>query len=267
MPFPRILSNRGCGRSTAASYSTGCSGALGSLCPASGANSAHAATICSRVALLRSLMLTHSVCPSSTATRLQCALTFASSSATLPPTSDPSSLPTSSSSFSSSFLMNGTTLPRMSSEATPGYPAPLTACIVVTNRLSMPNRSSNGFNTSTNPIALQFGLVTMYPPGKPLTEGRRQLCRSIIARWSAFTSGTTSGTSSTMRKALEFEMTAQPAAANFGSSSRAMPASTEEKIIFGSSPPAVPSGTLGITRMAAMRGGSGVSSFHRQASP
>ena len=70
-----------------------------------------------------------------------------------------------------------------------------------------------------------------------------------------------------MRKALEFEMTAQPAAANFGSNSRAMPASTEENIIFGSSPAGVLSGTLGITVMAAMRAGIGVSSFHRQASP
>ena len=131
----------------------------------------------------------------------------------------------------------------------------------------MPKRSSSGFSASTRPIALQFGLVTMYPPGRPLAEGRRQLCRSISARWSAFTSGTTSGTSGAMRKALEFEMTAQPAAANFGSSSRAMPASTEEKIIFGSSPAGVPSGTLGITVMAAMRAGIGVSSFHRQASP
>ena len=104
----------------------------------------------------------------------------------------------------------------------------------------------------------------MYPPGRPLAEGRRQLCRSISARWSAFTSGTTSGTSSTMRKALEFDTTAQPAAANFGSNSRATSASSAAKIILGSSPAGVPSGVLGI---AAMRSGIGVSSFHRQASP
>ena len=36
----------------------------------------------------------------------------------------------------------------------------------------------------------------------------------------------TSGTFGAMRKALEFEITAQPAAANFGSISRAMAAST-----------------------------------------
>ena len=44
---------------------------------------------------------------------------------------------------------------------TPGYPAPLTACIVLTNRLSIPNRSSSGFSGSTSPIAQQFGFVTM----------------------------------------------------------------------------------------------------------
>jgi hypothetical protein len=43
----------------------------------------------------------------------------------------------------------------------------------------------------------------------------------------------TSGTLGCMRKALEFETTAQPAAANFGSSSRAMSASSAAKIIFG----------------------------------
>src|SRR6202453_4215835 len=219
IPFPRILSSRGCGRSTLASYSTGWSGAVGRCCPRSGANSLQAASTSSRVAFFINLILTHSVCPSSTATRLQCALTFASSISTPSPATRPSSFPTSSCSFSSSFLMNGTTFPRMSNEATPGYPAPLTACIVETNRLSIPNRSSSGFSASTSPIAQQFGLVTINPP-----ESFRQLCPSIIARWSAFTSGTTRGTSAVMRNALEFEITAHPAAANFGSSSRAISA-------------------------------------------
>jgi hypothetical protein len=111
-------------------------------------------------------------------------------------------------------------------------------------------------------MAQQFGLVTMYPP-----LSLRQLCCSIIARWSAFTSGTTRGTSGAMRKALEFDTTAQPAAANFGSSSRACSASSAAKMIFGSSPAGTPSGTFGITVIAAMCAGSGVSSFHRQASP
>jgi len=49
----------------------------------------------------------------------------------------------------------------------------------------------------------------------------------------ALTSGRTRGTLGAMRKALELEMTAWPAAANFGSSSRAMAASMEAKMIFG----------------------------------
>src|SRR5271168_621217 len=96
IPFPRILSNRGCGRSTAASYSTGWSGAVGKCRPCSGRNSLQAARISSRGAFFLNLMLTHSVCPSSTATRLQCALTFASNSSIFRPSSRPSSLPTSS---------------------------------------------------------------------------------------------------------------------------------------------------------------------------
>src|SRR5271157_5561545 len=45
------------------------------------------------------------------------------------------------------------TLPRMSSEATPGYPAPLTACIVVTKIDSMPNFSCSGASATTSPMA------------------------------------------------------------------------------------------------------------------
>ncbi len=54
-----------------------------------------------------------------------------------------------------------------------------------------------------------------------------------------------------MRNALEFEITAQPAAANFGSSSRAISASSAAKMIFGSSP-SQSSGTFGCTFIAAM---------------
>src|SRR6202453_3529678 len=120
IPLPRIRSSRGCGRSSAALNSTGCKGAVGSVYPANGANSFQAARISSRVARAVSLMLTLSVWPSSTATRLQWALTLAFSASTLVPFSLPSSLRVSASSFSSSPLMWGTTLPRMSSEATPG---------------------------------------------------------------------------------------------------------------------------------------------------
>src|ERR1700687_1035824 len=94
----------------------------------------------------------------------------------------------------------------------------------------------------------------------------RQLWVSIIERWSALTSGTTRGTSGTIRNALEFEITAHPAAANFGSSSRAISASRAAKIIFGNSPKQH-SGIFGCSVIAAIVGGNGVSSFHRQASP
>ncbi len=56
----------------------------------------------------------------------------------------------------------------------------------------------------------------------------------------------TSGTSVVMRKALEFEMTAQPAAANFGSSSWATEASSAAKMMRGSSADGVPSGVFGM---------------------
>jgi hypothetical protein len=68
-----------------------------------------------------------------------------------------------------------------------------------------------------------------------------------------------------MRKAELLEITAQPAATNFGSNSRAMGASMDEKIIRGSSAPA-PSGMFGCSTIFAMRAGSGVSSFQWQAS-
>ena len=53
----------------------------------------------------------------------------------------------------------------------------------------------------------------------------------MTSKWSTLTSGTTRGTLAPMRKAEELEMTAQPAAANFGSSSLAMGASMDEKMM------------------------------------
>ena len=153
--------------------------------------------------------------------------------------------------------MNGTTFPRMSSDATPGYPAPLTACIVLTKIASTPNRSTSGFSAITSPIAEQFGFVTMYPP-----DSFRHVWFSTSARCSAFTSGITSGTDGSIRNALELVITAHPAAANLGSSSRAISASSAAKITRGA-----PSGVAGETGIAAIRSGSGVSSFHRTASP
>src|SRR5277367_1517709 len=104
MPPPRILSNLGWGRSSRAVNSTGCAGAVGKLRPASGINSRHASRISSRDALRDSFTLTLSVCPSSTATRLQCAVIFAARGFTILPSRTPSRRSVSASIFSSSFL-------------------------------------------------------------------------------------------------------------------------------------------------------------------
>jgi hypothetical protein len=71
----------------------------------------------------------------------------------------------------------------------------------------------------------------------------------------------TSGTLGCMRKALELETTAQPAAAKRGSISRAMSASRAAKMIFGA-----PSGSAGEIVILAMRSGQGVSRRHLAAS-
>ena len=58
--------------------------------------------------------------------------------------------------------MNGTTLPRMSSEGTPGYPAPDTACIVETITVWRSNARSGASDIARTTVE-QLGLVTMAP--------------------------------------------------------------------------------------------------------
>src|SRR5271154_3726015 len=72
----------------------------------------------------------------------------------------------------------------------------------------------------------------------------------------------TSGTSLFMRRALEFETTAQPASAKRGSRSAAMAASRAAKMTLGA-----PSGWAGETRISATRLGMGVFIRQRAASP
>src|SRR5580658_2459877 len=144
----------------------------------------------------------------------------------------------------------------MSSEATPGYPAPLTACMVTAVTASSVNARCKGASASTSPIAEQLGLVTANPP-----DLARQDCLSISRMWSALTSGITSGTSACMRRALELETTARPAAANCGSSSRAIEASRAAKIILGA-----PTGLAGETIMFATADGMAVFKRQRAAS-
>src|SRR5438552_461817 len=140
----------------------------------------------------------------------------------------------------------------MSSEATPGYPAPLTACIVTAMTVSIQNSCSSGAIAMTRTIGEQFGLVTTKPP-----DFRRQLWHSSSLRWPEFTSGITSGTSDCIRSALELETTAHPASAKRGSSSAAIEESSAAKMILGA-----PSGVAGDTRIPATR--SGMAVFIRQ---
>src|ERR1019366_7448712 len=75
MPAPRSQSKRGCGRSGAVIYTTGCAGALGRRrCCGSARKSFQAVMISSAVALCFRRIATDSVWPSSTGTRLHCAL-------------------------------------------------------------------------------------------------------------------------------------------------------------------------------------------------
>src|SRR6266852_6115914 len=165
MPCPDSTSNRGCGRSFESTYWTGIAGALGRFRPCgTPRNSAHVSRISAASALFLNFNETDSVWPSSTATRLHCALILKGAGRIPAPFNVPRSLCVSSSIFSSSFAMYGITLPRMSSEATPGYPAPLTACMVTAITVSRPKACSSGANASTSPIAEQFGLVTTNPP-------------------------------------------------------------------------------------------------------
>ena len=66
--------------------------------------------------------------------------------------------------------------------------------------------SCSGFSTGMQTMVVQFGLATM-----PL---------GMSARSSPFTSGTTSGTSGSIRHAFELSMTIAPAAATTGAQSR-----------------------------------------------
>ena len=61
--------------------------------------------------------------------------------------------------------MNGTTLPMMSSDGKPGYPAPETACSVVTMADRSPNWR-NGASAIVSTTVEQLGLVTI-PPRHP----------------------------------------------------------------------------------------------------
>src|SRR5947209_7080047 len=92
----------------------------------------------------------------------------------------------------------------------------------------MPARSCSGLRATTIWMVEQFGLAT-------IPFGMRRSA-------SAFTSGTTSGTSGSMRQALELSMTTAPALAAIGLYSRLMEAGVLDRTI---STPANASGRIG----------------------
>src|SRR5438034_4641834 len=133
----------------------------------------------------------------------------------MPPDQRPRSFLASRRIFSSSWSMNGSTFPSMSKEGTPGSPAPERAWYVGTWTRSKSKASTRGLRASTSPVTEQFGFVTMKPPRSKVG------CRSTRAMCSAFTSGRSSGTSSSMRWDDAFEKTRIPARAASVSKSRA----------------------------------------------
>ena len=111
------------------------------------------------------------------ATRLVWALTAKSAGTTPALPSVPRIFRLSRSIFSSSLPMYGTTFPRISSEGTPGYPAPETACIVETNSFSIPKARCSGTRARTSAAVEQLGLARMAPD-----HPRPSRWRSISAR-------------------------------------------------------------------------------------
>jgi hypothetical protein len=90
----------------------------------------------------------------------------------------------------------------MSSAGTPGYPAPLIACMLVTITALSPNRYSRAASGAASITVVQLGFVTM-APGQPrlaFWKGRRPKC-------SGLSSGMRRGTSSSILKALALENT------------------------------------------------------------
>ena len=140
--------------------------------------------------------------------------------------------------------MNGITLPMMSMEGTPGYPAPEIACIVVAITRVMPNCFS-GPSPMVSPTVEQFGLVTICP-----FHPRPRCWPGTSFRWSGLISGTSSGTSRSMRWFLEFDTTTWPAWAK----ARSISVATEASIAENSSRGALPGLQSSTVRSATLAG-------------
>src|SRR5438067_1750329 len=125
---------------------------------------AHASRSSASSAGLPSLTRTAAKCPSTTFTRWHCALTAHGAGVTRPASREPRILRVSRSIFSSSSAMNGTTLSVMSSDATPGYPAPEMACSVVAATATTPNRAASGARASAIITVAQLGFALALAP-------------------------------------------------------------------------------------------------------
>ena len=82
----------------------------------------------------------------------------------------------------------------MSSEGTPGYPAPDVACKDTAMTVSRPKASCRAFKAIVMPVEVQLGLVAMKP-----VHPRSARWRSINRMWSGLTSGRRMGTSVSRR--------------------------------------------------------------------
>ena len=102
--------------------------------------------------------------------------------------------------------------------------------MVVTMTLVMPNCFS-GPSAIARPMVEQFGLVTIWP-----FQPRARCWPGTSLRWSGLISGTSSGTSCSMRWLRELETTTCPACAKARSISVATPASMAEKSRRGALP-------------------------------
>src|SRR5439155_1591636 len=106
---------------------------------------------------------TEAMWPSVTFTRLHCALTRISAPLIALSPTRPRIFKVSLSIFSSSPPMYGSTLSLISIDATPGYPAPEIACIVVATHDSTPKLACSGASAIAITMVEQFGFVTMNP--------------------------------------------------------------------------------------------------------
>ena len=151
--------------------------------------------------------------------------------------------------------MNGTTLALMSMEATPGYPAPEIACMVVTiTRLNAERFQRRQSHHQHHGGAVRIGDNLPLPAAMLLLPGDQLQMIRVDFRHQQ-------GTSPSMRWLREFDTMMWPAEANACSISVATDASMAEKTSFGA-----PSGLDSETTMSRTYAGVSPPSRHTVAS-